>query len=56
MIVSKHHKMQQNRLKIDLYIGNDNMTQSKNIHMKLVDVRDTLAKRAHDEWEELGKD
>ena len=31
------------------------MTNSKKITMKLADVRDTLAKEAHDEWEELGR-
>lgn len=32
------------------------MTDSKKITMKLADIRDTLAKEAHDEWEELGNE
>ena len=28
----------------------------KKITMKWDDVKDTLSKKAHDEWEELGKD
>ena len=30
------------------------MVDPKKIHMRLADVRDTLAKEAHDEWEALG--
>lgn len=32
------------------------MTDAEKITMKLADVQDTLAKKAHDEWEALGKD
>lgn len=32
------------------------MSDSKKITMKLADVEDSLAKEAHEEWEELGKE
>lgn len=32
------------------------MLSSKKITMKLEDVKDTLAKEAHEEWKELGSD
>ena len=32
------------------------MPDTKKITMELEDVRDSLAKRAHEEWKELGED
>ena len=32
------------------------MGDSKKVGMRLADIKDTLAKRGHDEWEALGRD
>ena len=37
-------------------ISPDGRTDAEKITMKLADVQDTLAKKAHDEWEALDKD